>query len=206
MMRVYGTAGSRSIRVLWTLEELGWEYEYVPVDLAQGTANGAAYQKVNPAIKVPAIEVDGFVLTESAAICTYLADRDPARRLAPEPDTVARARHTQWCLFACSELEQPLWTLAKHRFVLPESLRVPAVKPAAEYEFNRMLDVLAHGLGDQPYILGDDLTVADLLLAQTLGWARKAQMPLKHPRVTQYADRLLQRPALARARERETID
>ncbi|MHB1241533.1 MAG: glutathione S-transferase family protein [Gammaproteobacteria bacterium] len=200
-MRVYGSAGSRSIRVVWTLEELGWEYEYIPVDLIQGTAGGAAYQEVNPAIKVPAVETDGAVLTESAAICTYLADLDPARRLVPAPDTMARARHTQWCLFVCSELEQPLWTLAKHRFVLPEALRVPAVRPAVEYEFDRMLDVLAQGLGNQPFILGDELSVADLLLAHTLGWARKAELPLKHPHVERYADRLLTRPALARARE-----
>jgi glutathione S-transferase len=57
--------------VVWTLEELGWDYEYIPVNLIEGTADGAAYREVNPAVKVPAVETEGVVLTESAAICTY---------------------------------------------------------------------------------------------------------------------------------------
>lgn len=204
MMHVYGTANTRSTRVLWTLEELGYEYDYTHVDLSKGDAEGRPFTQLNPAGKVPVLEHAGSRLTESAAICTYLADLDPERRLAPPPDTLARANFNQWCFFALSELEQPLWTLAKHRFIFPEELRTTAVRPAAEYEFAQMLDVLEKGLGTNSYILGDTLTVADLLIANTLGWARNYEIALPQT-LHDYSSSLLARPALARARAHESL-
>ena len=176
MLGVFGHPDTRSARVVWALEEIG---------------------------KVPTLIDGDFVLTESAAICTYLGEKFPASHLVPKAETPERARYNQWCFFVIGELEQPLWTIAKHRFALPEKRRVPAVIDTAIWEFSVAAKVLNSGLGDKDFSVGDHFTAADILIAQTLGWARAFAVPLDHERLTAYADRMLSRPALARARERE---
>ncbi len=204
MISLYGFSGSRSTRVLWTLEELGLPYEYVQVDLAHGWVGTRPLNELNPACKVPILQHGSFLLTESLAICLYLAEQDPERRLLPVDEPEANAKHLQWCSFVISELEQPLWTYAKHRFALPEEVRVPAVLETARYEFDRVLEILETGLSKKAYILGDQFTVADILIGNTLGWAESAGWQLQSVPLQDYLKRVQQRPALARARQRET--
>ncbi len=206
MLTVYGCTNTRSSRVLWALEEASAEYEYIAVDLRAGAGWKPEYLALNPGGKVPTL-VDGeFVLTESAAICTYIGDRFPASRLTPPVGSLDRAHYDQWCYFVLSELEQPLWTIAKHTFALPERRRVPAVFDAARWEFAVAAKVLATDLGQREFIVGDRFTSADILIAHTLAWARACKLPLEHDNLTAYADRLLARPAWARARERERAE
>ena len=127
MLTVYGCPNTRSTRVVWALEEAGADYEYVPIDLRIGAGLQPDYLALNIGGKVPTLVDGGFVLTESGAICTYIGDRFPGAGLVPPVGTKERASYNQWCYFALSELEQPLWTLAKHRFALPKQYRVPAV-------------------------------------------------------------------------------
>jgi glutathione S-transferase len=203
MIRIYGFPRTRSTRVVWAAEEVGASYELVKVDLVAGGGRDPAFRRLSPGGKIPAVEDGELTLTESVAICTWLADSHPESGLAPAAGTTLRARYDQWCCFALAELEQPLWTIAKHRFALPEALRVPAIRPTAKWEFARALEVLAAGLGTQPYILGDRFSAADILLAHTLGWAELARLPIKEPRLTTYAERMRGRSAYKRARERE---
>ena len=206
MLTVYGCANTRSSRVLWALEEAGAEYEYVAVDLRAGAGWKPEYLALNPGGKVPTL-VDGeLVLTESAAICTYIGDRFPASRLTPPVGSPERARYDQWCYFVLSELEQPLWTMAKHRFALPERRRVPAMLDTARWEFGVAAKVLARGLGRREFIVVDNFTAADILIAHTLTWARAFELPLEHDHLAAYAERLLARPAWARAQEREQAE
>jgi len=203
MLKVFGCPNTRSARVVWTLEEAGAAYDYVKVDLFKGEGRRPPYIDINPGGKVPTLIDDDFILTESAAICTYIGDKFPASGLTPEANTRERARYHQWCFFVIGELEQPLWTIAKHRFAIPEKRRVPMVLDTALWEFSVAAKVLAAGLGEREFIVGDRFTAADILIAQTLGWARAFQAPLGHDALEAYADRLLSRPALARARARE---
>jgi glutathione S-transferase len=206
MLTVYGCANTRSSRVLWALEEAGTEYQYVAVDLRAGAGWKPEYLVLNPGGKVPTL-VDGeTVLTESAAICTYIGDRFPASRLTPPVGSPERARYDQWCYFVLSELEQPLWTLAKHLFALPERRRVPAVLDTARWEFAVAAKVLAAGLGRREFILGDHFTAADILIAHTLAWALGFELPLEQDHLKTYAERLLARPAWARVQEREQAE
>jgi glutathione S-transferase len=204
MMKVFGSPNARSARVVWALEEAGVDYEYVKVDLFKGEGRRPPYIDINPGGKVPTLIDGDFVLTESAAICTYIGDRFPASGLVPKVGTPERARYYQWCFFVLGELEQPLWTVAKHRFAIPAKWRVPAVIDTAVWEFSVAANVLDAGLGDREFIVGDCFTAADILVAQTLAWARAFQVPRGHERLETYADRLLSRPAVARARERES--
>jgi glutathione S-transferase len=203
MLKVFGHPNTRSARVVWALEEIGVDYEYIKVDLLKGEGRKPAYLDLNPGGKVPTLIDGDFVLTESAAICTYLGEKFPASHLVPKAGTPEHARYNQWCFFVIGELEQPLWTMAKHRFALPEKRRVPAVIDTAIWEFSVAAKVLNSGLGDKDFSVGDHFTAADILIAQTLGWARAFAVPLDYERLTAYADRMLSRPALARARERE---
>ena len=203
MIKVYGFPKTRSLRILWTLEEIGADYGLVKVDLFKGEAEEPAFLRLNPAGKVPVLVDDDLVLSESGAICTYLADKYPESGLAPEPRTEQRAIYDQMCFFALTELEQPLWTMAKHRFVLPAQLRVPDVIDAANWEFARAVDALAMRIGEQEFVLGSRFTVADVLVGNVLSWARNSDMPIEADLVNTYADRVLGRPALARAREME---
>jgi len=203
MLTVYGCPKTRSARVVWALEEAGAEYAYHKVDLFAGAGRQPDYLALNPAGKVPAL-VDGtLTLTESAAICTYIGDRFPASGLTPQGDIAARACYNQWCYFALSELEQPLWTLAKHRFALPETRRVPAILETAQWEFSGAARILALGLGEREFISGDHFSAADILIAHTLAWAQAFALPLGHDNLDAYAARLLARPAFVRAQARE---
>src|SRR5690242_19841090 len=154
MITLYGCPNTRSTRATWALEEAGADYDFRRIDLAKGAARQAAFLAINPGGKLPAL-VDGELqLCESAAICAYIGDRFPAAAITPRCGSAERARHDQWCCFVISELEQPLWTMAKHRFAIPEQWRVPAVIETAKWEFSRAAQVLETGLGEHTHILG----------------------------------------------------
>lgn len=203
MFKLYGYPRSRSTRALWTLEEAGAPYEYVVVDLVKGEQRQAGYLSLNPTGKVPTLVDGDFVLTESAAICTYVGERADESGLVPTPMTRERAEYDRWLFFVIGELEQPLWTLAKHTFALPEPLRVPAIMPTARKEFRRAAAALASALGERESAVDGAFTAADVLITHTLLWARALEIPLEHENLETYADRHSRRPALARAQAQE---
>lgn len=201
-MKVFGWPNTRSLRVVWALEEAGASYEYVPVNLMRGEGRRPTYLSVNPGGKVPALQDGDLVLTESAAICNYLGDKYPASGLTPRCGSRERALYDRWCFFVLSELEQPLWTIGKHRFAIPERYRIPAVVDTAMWEFSVAAKALNAQFGG-PFALGEQFTAADILIGHTLAWAAAWNVPLEHERLQAYAQRLRERPALIRARRRE---
>jgi glutathione S-transferase len=201
-MKVFGWPNTRSLRVVWALEEAGASYEYLPVNLTRGEGRRPSYLSVNPGGKVPALQDGDLVLTESAAICNYVGDRHPASGLTPRCGTRERARYDKWCFFVLSELEQPLWTIGKHRFAIPERYRIPAVVETAMWEFSVAAKVL-NSQFDGPFALGEQFSAADILIGHTLAWAEAWNVPVGHERLLEYAQRLRERPALIRARRRE---
>lgn len=203
MLTIYGYPKSRSTRVLWMLEEIGTDYRYIHVDLVQGGGQAPAYLELNPAGKVPTLVDDRFVLTESAAILTYLGDRFPQAGLLPPVGSHDRARYLQWAFFILSELEQPLWTITKHKFVFPKERRLPQVIETAAWEFERAAQTLNRAVGEREHLIGEHFTAGDILAAHTLAWAKALRLELPTPALTQYASRHLARPALARAKARE---
>ena len=135
------------------------------------------------------------MLTESGAIVSYLGAGPPLTPAAPQD----RARFDQWCFFACTELEQPLWTIGKHKFALPRDWRVPAIFETCGREFARAAGVFAEGLGEKTWILGETFTMADVLLGHTLFWANAFKLPLAHDNLVAYRERAWARPARERA-------
>ena len=204
MYEVYGMPRTRTTRVVWALEELEVDYAYHLVDLLKGEGQRPEYLRMNPSGKVPVLVDGDLVLSESAAICAYLGDKYPERLLVPRCGTVERAKYDQWSYFVLTELEQPLWTAFKHRFVYPAEMRVPAILEVAPREFGRAAALLARGLEGKDYLVGDKFTLADLLAAHTLVWARGLKIPHGQAGLEDYEQRICSRPAFARMRARET--
>jgi glutathione S-transferase len=203
MLKLYGCPNTRSMRVAWALEEAGADYDYEAVILLKGEGRRPSFLRLNPTGKLPVLVDGDLVLSESSAICTYVGDLFPASRLTPAFGTADRGRYNQWMAFALAELEQPLGTIAKHRSGLPKELRVPAVEEAAKWEFGRACRVLEKGIGERPFVVGDHFTAADIMLAHIIAWANSARIQVDAAALQRYADRLLARPALERARARE---
>jgi glutathione S-transferase len=186
------------------LEELGLDYEFIKIDLLQGGGQTQQYLEIHADGKVPAIDDGGFVLTESAAIMTYLGDKYPETCLVPKANTKARAKYDEWCFFVLTELEQPLWTVGKHTFVLPEEKRVPEILGIAHWEFLKACKVLEKKLGNNEYALGDDFSAIDILLAHTLTWAKSFKVPTGSQRLDEFREKVTARPAFASVIKRES--
>lgn len=195
MYHVIGHARSRTMRVLWMLEELGLDYDHTPA-----SPNSEQARAHNPSGKVPALIVDGQALLDSVAIMQFLADRHGA--LTFPAGTIDRAIQDSFTQFACDEVDGALWTAAKHSFALPEALRVPEVKPSAKAEFSRAMAVLETRLGGNEFVMGSQITVPDILLGHCAGWAEGAKFDMPEGPVADYFARLRARPALRRAMER----
>lgn len=187
MYKVIGPTRTRTFRVLWMLEELGVPYEHLP------HAPRSEEAKVfNPLGKVPAL-VDGEeVIADSVAIMTYLADKHG--RLTAAPGTVVRARQDALTLWLIDEMDAILWSAAKHSFALPENLRVPAVIPSLHGEFSMAAETLTGWLNG-PYLIGDALSLPDLLAVHCINWSVGAKFPRVPEALHLYAKSLRERPA-----------
>jgi glutathione S-transferase len=192
-MRLYEFGPTRSIRVRWTLQELGVDFEAVSVDLAAGAHRRPEFLAINPAGKLPVLVDGDRVLTESVAIVLYLAEKYPERGLIPR-DLEERAQLYRWLLFAATELEQPLWRIARHTSLYPEPRRLPGDVALAREEFVAMAALLETHMQGRQYVVGERVTVADLVLAYTLDWANEVQLLDGLPVLRTYMLRMYDRP------------
>lgn len=192
-MKLYGTPPTRALRVVWLLSELGLEYEMVPVDILQGENRKEDFLALNPAAKVPVLVDGNVVVTESAAIQLYLAEKSPQAGFVPE--TVDdRAQMYRWIFFLVTEIEQPLWRIARHTFVYPEEQRLPQDIDLARQECVEMLAVLERHMEHREFIVGDRISVADFNAAYTLDWANEEKMLDGAPRLSAYLKAMYARP------------
>ncbi|WP_269584910.1 glutathione S-transferase family protein [Roseibium sp. Sym1] len=189
MYKVIGFPRTRAMRVMWLLEELGEPYELDPA-LPQSDAVRA----VNPSGKVPVLMDGDEPITDSVAICTYLADKHG--KFTFPAGTLERARQDSFSQFGVDVLEGALWTAAKNTFINPEDKRAPDVKDVCRYEFARGLEILGARIGDGPYAMGETFTIADIIIGHCAGWAvaAKFDLPGEGP-VHDYFKRLRERPA-----------
>src|SRR5512135_813070 len=191
-MKLYEFGPTRSIRVRWTLQELGVEFESIIVNLVAGEHRSPDFLKINPAGKLPVLVDGDFVLTESVAIVLYLAEKYPLKGLIPT-DLRQRAQVYRWLLFAATELEQPLWRIARHTALYPEDQRLPGDVLLASQEFRAMADVLEKHMEQRQFVVGDGVTVADFVLAYTLDWANEVRLLDGCPQLLAYMERMYAR-------------
>ena len=191
MYTVLGSTKNRTLRVIWTLEELGLPYDQVKGD--PGSAEAKAH---NPSGKVPALVVDGEVLPDSVAIMSFLSDRHNA--LTFPAGSVERLRMDGHIHFLLEEFDSLLWVSAKNSFVNPPEHRAAEVKPVLKWEFERSLKRLEDRL-QGAFLMGEEFTIADILAVHCLNWAYTAKFPDASPVLKDYAKRCRARPAYVRA-------
>lgn len=136
----------------------------MPVNLLAGEHRQPYFLRLNPAGKVPVLVDGDLVVTESAAIVLYLAEKYPEKGLLPA-DLKQRAQVYRWMMFAVTELEQPLWRITKHSTLYPEAKRLPQDIALAKEEFAAMVSVLERHMDKRLFIVGDSITVADCVTA-----------------------------------------
>ena len=195
---LFGTGTNRSARCQWTLQEAG--IDYAAIDRRDMTSL-EEMRRYHPLAKIPAAVIDGRPLLESAAICTYIADRVPAAKLIAAPGTFARAEHDQWVALCLAEMEAWLWNNAVNQYVLPEERRITATFEQNVHMFKRSAAVVEAHLAQHDYLVEDRFTVTDIIVGWCLNWARRLGHLEEFPALNRYVQRLLARPLCALARD-----
>ena len=196
-IKLYYTPRSRAVRVRWMLEELTLPYELINIDLMGGEANTDKYKKINPFGYIPAVEIGGKPMFESVAICHWLTEQYPEKNLAPAKDSWERAIYEQWMYFVPGSMEPPIFTYLLHKVVYPESMRVPEILPWALERYKSILKELNEELKSKPYLLGEQLTTADIMMASILFW--KEDLLEEYPALKSYSAKMKSRPAYIKA-------
>lgn len=198
---LYGVSSSRAIRSIWAMEETGIDYDHVPTHFFEDSKT-EEFLAVNPNGRIPAL-VDGeLVLFESMAINLYLL-----KQYAPAlyPDNPAdEARAIQWSVWGISEIEPLQMQIVVQAFFTKKEQRDPAVVANAAKGLERPLAVLDAALAKQPYLLGEQFTVADLNVAAVMQLLKMVKHDYStHTNVQRWADACYARPALAAAQARD---
>lgn len=204
MLTLYTYPFSRSLRTVWTAEEVGVDFHCVHVDIRSGEGRTLRHLVRHPGGKVPVLqESDGTCLFESGAICRYIVDVYGQQTLKPATP-IEQGLVDQWICFALGELEQPLALQAKHTRMLPEDKRVPEILGVALWEFQAAVEILLHRFDPttQEWMVGNHFSLADILISHTLMVADKRGYVLP-AELLHYLDRCLSRPAYLRAIQRE---
>ncbi|EKE83430.1 glutathione S-transferase family protein [Idiomarina xiamenensis] len=188
----YTNPESRGCIVRRMLEELAVPYETVALDYA-GQMKTAEYLAINPLGKVPAITHGKLVVTETAAICAYLADAFIDKRLAPALSSAQRGIYYRWLFFAAGPLEM-VTTAKACGWNLNEN---PQMVGSGSYEDT--VDALEQALADGPYICGEQFTAADVYVGSHVSWGIQFKTLPERSIFKDYADRLAKRPAFQRA-------
>ena len=188
MYKVIGNTNTRTLRVLWAMNEIGLKYEHVQVN-----AQSVDAKKFNISGKVPTLDANGVNIADSTAIVTYLADK--YNQLTFPAGTIERAQQDSFTQFILDELDSILWTAARHSFVLPKEMRVSELKDTLRWEFARSLKILESRMGSGPNVMGEEFTIPDIILTHIGGWARVAKFDIPDGRLRDYFRRQIKRPA-----------
>jgi glutathione S-transferase len=191
---LYTNPMSRGRTARWMLEEVGQPYRAEMLEYGT-TMKAPAYLAINPMGKVPALRHGATVITESAAICAYLADAFPAASLAPPATSALRGPYYRWLFFTAGPLEHA-WTNHAFGLAIP-----PDRERSAGYgNFPTVLNVLEAAISAAPFLVGDGFTAADLFVASQLGFGLQFGIIEKRPAFVGYVARMTARPAAIRAK------
>lgn len=191
-MKLYWAPQTRSVRAIWMLEEAGLDYDLELVDIrASGRRDSEAFRTASPMGKVPALSDGEVAMSESAAICLYIADRYASGRLAPAPDDARRGRFLYWLMYTPAVVEPAM------------SERFNGISPnrgrSGWGDFDLMIDTWTAALDNRPWILGEDFSAADVMLGSSAVFLRNFDMLPEAPALEDYAERCVARDAYQKA-------
>jgi len=202
MLRIYGSAKSRAVRVLWMVGELGLTYEHKNWLPRAAETRSPEYRALNPNGRVPTIDDDGFILSESMAINFYLAKKHKSPLFPSDPKNEALV--LQWSLWETDRLDRQIVNYMRHSKELPAAERKPEVADGAWKEIVESFGVLETALAKSAWLAGPAFSLADLNVAAALYRALAIDLG-KWPHLKTWLNRCWERPAAKRARAmRET--
>lgn len=191
---LYTNPMSRGRIIRWMLEELGLAYETKIIDYAKDMKS-AEYLAINPMGKVPALQHGTTIITETPAICAYLAETFKEKGLAPSNDA-ERGAFYRWLFFAAGPLEQAIGLKMLGAEITPEKERsLGCGNPQTT------LDVLAQAVSNSSYICGEHFTAADVYIGSHIGFGVQFGAFEVSPELASYWERIKQRPAKLKADE-----
>jgi glutathione S-transferase len=197
MLKLYGSARSRGIRTLWMLGELGLSYEHKDYLPRSAETKTPEFLALNPNARVPTIDDDGFVLSESMAINFYLAKKHRSPLCPADPK--AEALTLQWMLWETDRLDRQIVNYVNHSSALPAAERKPEAAAAAWAEVVPAFDVLNGALAGKQWLVGSAFSLADLNVASALFRALSVDTG-KWPHLQAWLNRCWDRPAARKAR------
>lgn len=200
-MKLYYLTGACSLASVIALREAGLKFELVKVDRkTRKAADGLDFPEVNPKGYVPALTLDnGETLTENVAVLQYIADRNPAAKLAPPAGTMERYRLIEWLAFINSEIHKNFSPLFR-------ADAADAVKDYARTNLTARLDYAQRALGSKSYLMGEQFTVADAYLYVVLGWGAHVNVDIgKWPQLKRLHERVGARPHTIEALKSEGL-
>jgi len=200
-MKLYYLTGACSLASNIALREAGLKFELVKVDLkTKKASDGLDFLEVNPKGYVPALTLDsGETLTENVAVLQYIADRNPASKLAPAAGTMERDRLIEWLSFINSEIHKNFSPL--FRADAPEDM-----KNFVRTNLANRLNYLESALGTKSYLMGEQFTIADPYLFTVLGWGKHLGIDIsKWPKAQRLCDRVGARPHVIEAMKSEGL-
>jgi glutathione S-transferase len=191
-MKLYWSRNTRAFRIAWLLEESGLTYERITIDIRDENAkNGPAFRAVSPLGKVPALEDGPARLSDSGAICIYVADQYPETHLGPPVGHPDRARFLQWVTYTNSVIEPSM----AEKFAKLE----PRPSSYGWGSFDLMLSTLQSELSKKEWILGERFSAADVLLGTSTSWLMQFGLHSGDDAIAAYVARCKARPAWQRA-------
>jgi glutathione S-transferase len=191
-LTLYHASPSRSSVALWMLEETGQPYDIKLLRLSAGDNLKPDYLAINPMGKVPALRHGDTVITELAAICTYLADEFPDKKLNVPIGSPKRGTYLKWLFFGPGCLESAVIDRAAPR-------KDAADRKMLGYgDFDTTMNVLAKAVEKGPWLMGDQFTAADVVIGANIRWGMIFKMVPERKEFVDYAARIAMRPAVQR--------
>ena len=197
MLRIYGSPKSRTVRVLWMVGELGLTYDHKDWLPRAPETQTPDYRALNPNGRVPTIDDDGFILTESMAINFYLAKKHKSPLYPADPKNEALV--LQWSLWETDRLDRQLVNYVRHTKEYPEAQRKPEIAAEMWKEITASFDVLESALTRNEWLAGPSFSVADLNVSAALYRALTLALG-KWPKLKAWLNRCWERPAAQKVR------
>jgi glutathione S-transferase len=198
---LWGAGTSRTIRAHWALHELDLPYERRPIQPRTGETATSEFTALSARQKIPLLQDNGLVITESAAIVAYLSDAygQPHNRLIPT-DIRERAQCLEWCFFVISELDATsLYVMRRHGDLRHIYGDAPIANESAAEYFQKQMRTVERALADgRSHALGDQFSAADIMLSTCITWALRYNVPVADSAIA-YNAGITSRPAYARA-------
>lgn len=196
-LTLYHASPSRSSVALWMLEEVGQPYDIKLLKLSEGDNLKPDYLAINAMGKVPALKHGDTVITEVAAICTYLADAFPGKNLNVPIGTPRRGVYLKWLFFGPGCLESAVIDRAAPR-------KDPPRRAMLGYgDFDTTMDVIAKAIANEPWLMGEQFTAADVVIGANIRWGMIFKLLPERKEFLDYAARIAARPAAQRAEAKD---